>query len=252
MNHPMSVNANTRVRWSAMQLLPCLHKLRGARVWDAAAGLGFFSAQFAARGAEVLATDIDSRSLAYCARIPGVCTSLLDLDRDDPPQGPFDFIFIGEVLEHIKKPEDFMVRAAQELRIGGTLLLTTPAEEGPLTHTHGKRLGHDNGAEKHERDGFTLGELRSYCEKAGLTDFDHRDCIFFLTELFMQMTKWLYLRKHGCYTSQADVLACTDSFSHCVLRGIYPLLHPIFLAEDALLRASPVPGHCHIAWASKL
>lgn len=251
MNHPMSVNVNTRVRWSAMQTIPCIKNLHGASVWDAAAGLGFFAEQMSARGARVLATDIDENSLIFCSKIPGVQTCLLNLEVDKLPAGPFDCILVGEVLEHIKNPNEFLIRAAQKLRSGGTLLLTTPAYEGLLTHTAGKRLCHDTGAEKHERDGFTIEELRSFYLNAGLENFNHRYCIYFLAESFMQLTKWFYLRKSKKYSAQSDVLAYTNTFIYKTLRAIYPLLHFIFLAEDLVLQSTSINGHCHIVWATK-
>lgn len=247
--HPMHVNANTRVRWDSLRRLPCLADLKGKRVLDVAAGLGYFSARFAELGAAVLAVDIDAGSLAFCGRSAGVTTECLDIEAQGLPEGPFDLIFVGELLEHITNPEGFICRLRESLAPGGTLLLTTPAEEGLLAHSRGKRLGHEDGAEKHERDGFRREELRSMLTAAGLECRGNEYCIFYSAELFMQITKWFYLRKGKQYKTQADILNHTQSLSYRALCAVYPLIHPIFRLEERLLRNTSLAGHCHIVWA---
>jgi SAM-dependent methyltransferase len=249
--HPMSVNVNTRMRWTVLRKLPFVANCKGKRVLDLAAGLGFFSAQLAEAGAEVLATDVHESSLRYLSENFVLPVALLDLEHEEYPTGPFDLIFLGEVLEHLHAPGEAVAKAAKCLAPGGVLLLTTPALEGPLINTPGKRLGHAHGAEKHEREGFTQQELTRLVQDAGLIPQGHVYSIFYFSELFMQLTKLIYLLKSRSYGGQADMVASMNSISYKALRAIYALVHPIFLAEEVLCRALNMRGNCHILWAVK-
>jgi len=249
--HPMSVNVNTRMRWAFLRKLPCIAKCRDRRVLDLAAGLGFFSVQLASAGARVLATDVHEASLKHLAGTFGLPVARLDLEKDEYPSGPFDIVFLGEVLEHLHAPDHVVAKAAACLAPGGVLLLTTPALEGPLINTPGKRLGHDHGAEKHEREGFTRDELNQLAINAGLEPRGHAYSIFYLSELFMQLTKLVFLLKSRGYQGQADMVASMDSLSYKALRIIYGMVHPVFLAEEKLCRTLKLRGNCHIVWAVK-
>lgn len=249
--HPMSVNVNTRMRFAALRSLPFVRHCRGKRILDLAAGLGFFSMRFAAMGARVLATDVHEPSLRYLSETFGVPVTLLDLEQDALPEGSFDLIFLGEVMEHLRDPESSVAKAAERLAPGGVLVITTPALEGPLINAPGKKLGHDHGAEKHEREGFTLQELRDCVEKAGLKVQGHRYCIFYLSELFMQLTKFAYLLKGRRYAGQADMIDSMNSASYKALCIVYNMVHPLFLAEEAFCRTLKLAGNCHILWAAK-
>ncbi|MFP5240610.1 MAG: class I SAM-dependent methyltransferase, partial [Acidobacteriota bacterium] len=182
--HPMSVNVNTRMRWAALKNLGFIKGCRGRSVLDLAAGLGFFSVQLADSGARVLAADVHEGSLKYLSDTYGLEVARIDLEADEYPEGQFDLIFLGEVLEHVHDPEAVAAKAAARLAPGGVLLVTTPALEGPLIDTPGKRLGHSHGAEKHEREGFALPELQGIIQKAGLKPEGHLYSIFYLSELF--------------------------------------------------------------------
>ena len=50
-----------------------------------------------------------------------------DLDDAFVPPSPFDLILMLDVLEHISKPEDVLIRAGQILRPHGRILITVPA-----------------------------------------------------------------------------------------------------------------------------
>ena len=251
MIHPMSVNVNTRMRWTGMKSIPCLMHTANARVLDLAAGLGFFSVELAKQGNIVLATDIHEQSLDYLRKSYGLQTQVLDLEADTYPKGPFDIVLLCEVLEHLHSPENVVAKAATALAPGGTLVMTTPAMEGPLIHTPGKELGHHHGTEKHERDGFTKKELEDMARQAGLNIRGHRYCIFYGAELFMQATKLVYLLKKKEYSGQGDVVATMNSPFYKILRLIYPALHLGFLLEDAICNIFGAKGNCHIVWAEK-
>ena len=249
--HPMHINANTRVRWNAIRGLDFLRNVNGRAALDLASGMGYFSVRLAEGGAKVLASDIHESSLQYIQDAYGLETQKLDVEAEVYPQGPFDIVFLCEVLEHLKDPEAVLAKARSVLAPSGVLLVTTPALEGAFIHSAGKELGHHHGAEKHERDGFSREELHALFEKNGLTVAGHRYSIFYLAELFMQFTKLMYLRKNKKYEGQADILSATKSMPYAILRFVYPLLNAVFIAEEALLRSMGCKGHCHIIWGTR-
>jgi 2-polyprenyl-3-methyl-5-hydroxy-6-metoxy-1,4-benzoquinol methylase len=247
----MDVNTNTRVRWEALRGLPQLAALAGKRVLDVGCGLGYFSLRFRERGACVLAIDVDRGSLRYLSEVHGVETLAVDVERESLPPGPFDAVFIGEILEHVRDPGALVAAAAAVLAAGGALIITTPALEGPLTRTAGKRLGHEHGAERHERDGFRSCELEGYCGDAGLRVAASTTCLFWAAELFMQLTKLGYLGKKRSYSGQSDIVAVQRGVPYRALRAVFPLLMPVFTLEHACARALGLAGHCHVVVAEK-
>jgi SAM-dependent methyltransferase len=249
--HPMEFNVNTGIRWEAMKELPILNSLQGKNVLDLGSGLGFFSVRLAERGATVLAVDIDTAALRFLHEHYGIRVQTLDVVCDPLPTGPFDLIIMGEILEHIDSPEPLIAAAAARLTTGGTLLLTTPALEGWLTDSWGKRLGHHHGSEAHARDGYTLDELRTLLRVAGLEPTLHRYSVFLGAELFMQITKMMFLLSKKEYHGQADVLKTLDSPKFRLLRFAFPFLFHLFRLEQRIGRRTKAIGHCHIICGQK-
>ena len=72
----------------------------GARVLDVAAGSGRHARFFAARGARIVAVDIDADALATLDGVPGVATRVADLENDVWPfaDASFDAIVVTNYL----------------------------------------------------------------------------------------------------------------------------------------------------------
>jgi SAM-dependent methyltransferase len=72
----------------------------GARVLDVAAGRGRHARLFAARGADVVAVDIDAAALATLAGVPGITTRIADLEGNAWPFAgtSFDAIVVANYL----------------------------------------------------------------------------------------------------------------------------------------------------------
>lgn len=242
----MALNVNTRIRWEAIKDIRCLQDLRGKKVLEVGCGLGFFTAWFAAQGADTLGVDVDRGALAFVSREYQIPTRLVDADREELPEGPFDVVFVGEVLEHMADPEGLMRKVAAVLAPSGCAVVTTPALEGLLTRTRGKQLAHEHGAQKHERIGFYKAELEDLADRAGLETAEHRYCLYTFAELFMQLTKLGYLASKKTYDGQSDVLAMTDKFSFKALRAIFPALWAFFRIESAVCGRLNLRGHCHV------
>lgn len=242
----MSVNVNTAVRWNVLRTLPFMDALSGKKVCDLGAGLGFFSVGFADRGATVTAVDVDADALAYLSSTYGIKVLQKDVEKDELGLSEYDVVFIGEILEHIQNPGMLIAKAVAALKPNGLIVLSTPALEGLLIHSEGKQLAHTHGSEKHERDGFSEGELRQLLEDSGFEVIYSKFTIFLLAELFMQVTKRAYMKSRKAYHSQSDVLAVTKTLKYSVLKAIFPLLMLVFRAEEFLSLALGLNGHCHI------
>jgi SAM-dependent methyltransferase len=249
--HPMSVNINTQIRWQVLRSIPEILDLKGKRVLDIGCGLGFFSVRFAQAGAQVWATDVDKGALEYLSGEYKIRTQVLDVEKDPFPSGGFDLVFIGEVLEHVVDFRNVMDKIRSSLNPNGLLLLTTPALEGWLITSAGKRLAHTEGSEKHERDGFTYDELTGLCTENRFEVVCHLYTIYSLAELFMQMTKKNYLKAKKSYGSQLDVLALSTDIRYRTLKMLLPILLPVFYFEQWLSSKIGLKGHCHVLVARK-
>lgn len=249
--HPMAVNTNTRVRWEAIRRLPLCKNIRGKKVLDLACGLGFFSLRLAECGAKVLAVDTDVKALEYLHANYNIETKLLDIENEPLPAGGFDLIFLGEILEHVADYQKILNKSMEALLPAGTILLTTPAKEGLLINTKGKQLGHSQGDQRHQRNGFYLAELQEAIAKAGMVITHHSFSVFFIAELFMQLTKKNYLQNKFVYSGQSDVLELMNSRRYKILCLIFPLLLIIFNSEGFISKFLGFKGHCHIIIAKK-
>lgn len=247
----MAVNTNTRLRWEAIKNLPQCKNIPGKKVLDIGSGLGFFSLCFSECGAKVLAVDTDKKALEYLRNSYNIETRILDIEKDPLPAGSFDLIFLGEILEHVRDYQKIINKAKDALLPGGVVLLTTPAQEGPLANTAGKRLGHTEGDQRHQRDGFYLAELIEAISQSGMSIIHHSFCIFFIAELFMQLTKKNYLKNKKAYCGQSDVLELINTFGYKILCLIYPILLMAFNVEHYFSRLLGLKGHCHILIVKK-
>lgn len=249
--HPMDINTNTRMRWEVIKKFPELGQLENKKILDVGAGLGYFSLKFSSLGADVLVVDVDKPSLDFISETYGIATRYLDAERENLPEGMFDLVFVGEVLEHVRDPLGLLQKAEAAVTPGGLILLSTPAMEGSFIYTKGKSLCHDHSSEKHERKGFYYHELQSYFEHIKMEIVRHKYCIYFFSEIFMQLTKLGYTMKKSQYRGQSDVLNTMSSLSYKVLSFFYPLLLQFFKAEQSICNSISAKGHCHIILACK-
>ena len=92
----------------------------GMRCLEAGAGGGSFARWLAARGAEVVAADMDVRLLEGFEELE---LWQMDLVADDIPSDAFDFIHTRMVLIHIPERDAVVRKLVAALRPGGLLML---------------------------------------------------------------------------------------------------------------------------------
>ena len=99
----------------------------GPRILNVGASQGVFTAVLEARGYEVVAR-MSPRLTWRCSRV-GCAARCLQADLTDLPlpDGTFDGVVAGEVLEHIEAEGQALSEVARVLRPGGVLVLSVPA-----------------------------------------------------------------------------------------------------------------------------
>jgi 2-polyprenyl-3-methyl-5-hydroxy-6-metoxy-1,4-benzoquinol methylase len=101
----------------------------GSRVLEIGAGPGHMSQALMAKGCTVTAVERDE-ALAALAR--QVCRSVIVTDVESPAfeellaEERFDVVLLGDVLEHLKGPEEFLVRLQARLTPHGCLVVCLP------------------------------------------------------------------------------------------------------------------------------
>jgi len=97
----------------------------GRRVLDLGCRDGALTQAYLA-GNEVVGVDADQDALADAARL-GIETRWADLDQPlDVPDVSFDVAVAGELLEHLRDPEQLIAEVRRVLRAGGTFVASVP------------------------------------------------------------------------------------------------------------------------------
>jgi 2-polyprenyl-3-methyl-5-hydroxy-6-metoxy-1,4-benzoquinol methylase len=105
------------------------HVREGQRVLDLGSGDGRFSAELVRAGAQVTAADVAQEPLRRArSRLPDLPTTLIEETGAWPlPDGGFDVVWAGEVIEHVAETAAWLSEVRRVLRSGGLLLVSTPA-----------------------------------------------------------------------------------------------------------------------------
>ena len=99
----------------------------GRRVLDVGCSSGYLAAPLAERGNTIVGIELDPDAArgaeAYCERVLVGDVETMALPF---PDSSFDVVLCGDLIEHLRDPEAFLVRVRPLLRPGGRLVLTTP------------------------------------------------------------------------------------------------------------------------------
>jgi 2-polyprenyl-6-hydroxyphenyl methylase/3-demethylubiquinone-9 3-methyltransferase len=100
----------------------------GSRILDVAAAQGNFTLELAELGYEVTWNDVRADLAEYveAKRERGVVRYLAGNVLELPLDQPFDAVLLGEVLEHLAHPDQFLRAIANLVRPGGSIILSTP------------------------------------------------------------------------------------------------------------------------------
>ncbi len=97
----------------------------GRRVLDLGCRYGALTRAYA-EGNDVVGVDVDREALAEAAKL-GIETVWSDVDEPLPfPDGSFDVVVLGELIEHLRFPEETVGEARRLLKPGGVLVGSTP------------------------------------------------------------------------------------------------------------------------------
>jgi ubiquinone/menaquinone biosynthesis C-methylase UbiE len=105
------------------------HVRAGASVLDVGCGSGEFSAELARAGAAVTGIDVAEAALARARRRhDGLEFRLISSDGPLPfDDNVFEFVWAGEVIEHVADTARWLSELRRVLAPGGVLLVTTPS-----------------------------------------------------------------------------------------------------------------------------
>jgi 2-polyprenyl-3-methyl-5-hydroxy-6-metoxy-1,4-benzoquinol methylase len=99
---------------------------KGSKILDVACADGYFSKELVKAGYRVYGCDLSKEILGNAKRW-GIKTKVCNLEKSLPyPPEYFDFVFAGEVIEHIIDTDFFLEECGRVLKKGGILIITTP------------------------------------------------------------------------------------------------------------------------------
>lgn len=111
------------------------------------------------------------------ARIASTVAEVKNVDVESPdwtyPTCHFDVILLGDVLEHVKRPERLLARLRPLLKPGGRLIasIANAAHISVIQHLlQGYRINADIGYDQTPLRGFTLAEINRLFTQAGYED----------------------------------------------------------------------------------
>lgn len=174
------VDFNDRPLGGHAVLLRHVLERRPARVLDVGCSSGYLSARLARSGVAVTGVEIDPGA-ADLAREHCEQVVVADIEGDSLqlPPASFDVVLLGDVIEHLRRPEAALVALRPLLRAGGALVLSTPNVANwavRLSLLAGRWRYTDRGVlDRTHVHLFTRATLRETLERAGFSPvaWDH-------------------------------------------------------------------------------
>lgn len=109
------------------------------RLLDLGCWVGFFPSQAEHRGWTATGVEPSRFASGYAREQLGLDVLTADLLEADLPQGAFDAVFLGDVIEHLPDPGAALRRVAGLLAPGGVLAMALPDAGSRLARSLGRR-----------------------------------------------------------------------------------------------------------------
>lgn len=166
-------------------------------------------------------------------------------------ENTFDSIVYLDVIEHVDDDKKSLSEAYRVLKPGGTLVISTPDSDAPLTDTFFCEYMHDHDHMANHRAGYSATELSEMLKEANFKVEMVRHTNYFLSELLITLSKLGYRILKPKYKSQADVVEVSSSPLFSIYKlFVFPVGYLIGRVEAAILKHVMV-GHCLIIRATK-
>lgn len=205
---------------------------------DAGCGIGFFCALFrGSSAAKVYGVDIDQEALVKAKSEGSGLFACADASAMPFKDSIFTGLILSEVLEHLPQEGPALKEIKRVCARSARIVITVPCGEGILKLDAFRRLGHDHpGAEFHFRDGYTKEGLRKLLSDYGFQVKEIYYCDGLLSELFIQLSKFIFLAKKKDFASQKDITMSgkIQIFFKIYKYTLFPVMNFISFLEDRL------------------
>jgi SAM-dependent methyltransferase len=141
-------------------------RVAGRRLVDLGCWVGFLPAEAQAQGWDVVGVEPSEFASAYARDRLGLDVRTDDLFSAELPEGAFDAVVLGDVIEHLPRPGDALERVAALLAPGGVVCLMVPDAGSRLARTLGARWWSVIPTHVHY---FTRTSLRVLLERHGFS-----------------------------------------------------------------------------------
>lgn len=252
----MSVRKKEKWLWARPHVQKALQKPNSdpgseLRCLDVGSGVGTLSVLMERLGGNWEFTETDHAAAQETRKI--VKGPVHEIDIFDPRLQPitYQLLTIFDVVEHISDPQKFMNRLAELVQPGGTIILTTPADNGGFyfwRRLADKLFGIDKAAHGHVVEGFAHQQLQTLTQNAHLNLIELTPFSFFFTETIELAYNAAYIMKNRAkqtstpgYNLALSPASGADVADHAwqlkLLQYIYPVLRGISLLDRVL----PIP-----------
>lgn len=249
----VSVRKKEKWQWVEQQLRRKITEQ--SKCLDVGSGVGTLSILQERLGGQWEFTETDAAAAAETRKIVKGSVYVCDIFDSRLEANSYQLITILDVIEHVPDPLKFMQRAAELLKPGGQVILTTPADDGRFYFW--RRLadsvfGIDKDAHAHEVEGFAGPKLKEISQQAQLKVIRLDPFSFFFTEMVELAYNAAYIMKNRKkqttrgYNVSLSPASGEDVARHtkqlAILRVIYPLLRGISLLDHV------IPQHRGYEW----
>lgn len=238
----VSVRKKEKWNWAKQHLAHLINS--SSRCLDVGSGVGTLSILQEQLGGSWEFTETDASAAKETEKIVRGPVYVIDIYNNQLQPGGYDIITIFDVIEHVPDPQKFIDRAAELLRPGGHIILTTPADDGSFymwRRLADSAFGIDKAAHGHVVEGFSEQHLRALGTTSHLETIHCTPFSFFFTEMVELMYNAAYIVKNRVKQStQGYNLALSPASSGdltrhktqlAILKAVYPLLRGISLLD---------------------